>query len=94
MGGEGSMLHMINTIKANRALRRSKRRKFKNSNMSMTSYKDRYVKEVEISDKDLLIIKEQIKTKIKRDRRKHLVFSVVLFSIFIFIVVHYWGNIF
>ena len=33
MPGEGSMLHAINTIRANRALRRSKRRKFRNETL-------------------------------------------------------------
>ena len=98
MGGEGSMLHAINTIRANRALRGSKRRKFRNkmlrlkfqnsSKRNINSYKK------DISKEDLEKVKNQIRLQIIKDQEKSYILSIIFLCVFVLILSYFWTYIF
>lgn len=94
MAGEGSMLHTINTLKNNRNLRRSKRRKFRNQNSSSLNYGENPIVTLKISDEKLQIIKKKIRLRIKKDKRKNLIMSSILFSIVALLLLYFWRYLF
>lgn len=98
MSGAGSMLNMQNTLKSNKDLRRSKRRKFRNETLISTSQNsakreiNRFKKD--ISKEDLEGVKKQIRIQIKKNQKKYFVLSIVLFSVFMLILSYFWTYIF
>ncbi|NJB69718.1 hypothetical protein GGR42_000180 [Saonia flava] len=91
MGGEGSMSHAITSLRENRALLR-KRRTFKEireyyanlSGKTRLDFKN-------VSPEELLIIRNKIIEKAKKDKKKEILISIValgLVSLFIYLV--YW----
>lgn len=98
MAGEGFMLHTINTLKANRALRRSKRRKFRNETLKSTSRNSEKIEinrfKKDISSVALEEVKHQIRIQIKKDQKKYFVISIILFSLTALILSYYWKYIF
>ena len=84
------MLHMINTLKSNLALRRSKRRKFKNAKDDVYTSTKWYYKKPSISDEDLEKIKTKIRTQTKKDKRRYFVLRMILFTLFTLILLYYW----
>ena len=89
MGGEGSMSHMIISMRINRALLRSKRRKFRNQKISQVSTILRKWKKIEISEDELKQIKKEIKAKIQKDKRLYNLVAIALTLLFIFLVYHF-----
>ncbi|HIP49730.1 MAG TPA: hypothetical protein EYG92_12305 [Lutibacter sp.] len=89
MGGEGSMSHMIISMRINRALRRSKRRKFRNQKISQVSTILRKWKKIEISEEELQQIKKEIKAKIQKDKRLYNLVAIALTLLFILLVYHF-----
>lgn len=94
MGGEGSMLHMINTLKNNRNLRRSRRRKFKNAKDEVNASIEWQYKAPNISDEKLEQIKNEIRLQTQKDQKKHFILSVALFMLFILVLSVFWKYIF
>ncbi len=94
MAGEGSMLHMINTLKNNRNLRRSKRRKFRNQNSSSLNTDEKPIVTLEISDEKLENIKQEIRMRVKKERRNNRIFNISLFSLFGLLLLYFWSYIF
>ncbi len=90
MGGEGSMLHMINTLKNNRNLRRSKRRKFRNDNTSSSGYHRNKFVSPDISDEKLKSIKEDIRRRVKREKLRNALIGGIVFSVFGLLIVYLW----
>jgi len=94
MSGAGSMLDMQNTLRNNRNLKRSKRRKFRNEGSLSSDYKKNRFESVDISDEKLQIIKKEIRLRIKKDKRKNLIISSILFSIVALILLYFWKYLF
>lgn len=94
MGGEGSMQLSIYTLKSNRALRRSKQRRFLNGGVEKPT---RYIHKrlyPQLSDKELEAVKKSIRAKIRR--RNLIVNSIgsILFIISALVVLLFWNHIF
>ena len=87
MGGEGSMLHMITTLRNNKALLH-KHSLFKKSD----SFKDKRILYAKFSNgaiNNRKLTKEELKViraKIKAQKRKQLIIDVLLFGVIIVII--------
>lgn len=89
MGGEGSMYHMIVSMRINRSLRRSKRRKFRNLKRQAVSAQVKKWKDVEISKTELQQIKKEIRAKISKEKRMYNLVALVLSLLFSFIAYYF-----
>jgi len=89
MGGEGSMSHMIISLRINRALRRSKRRKFKNQKNFKASSNSKNWKHIAISEEELKQIKKEIRAKVSKDIRLYNWIAVILTLLFVLLLYHY-----
>ena len=87
MGGEGSMIHMIQTLRNNRELRRSKKRLFQNRNGEIkTHYRE--IKTKEFTQEQIEKSIKQIQKRSKRERIwKNVIYSI-LFSLFALLVIY------
>lgn len=98
MSGAGSMLNMVNTLRNNRNLRRSKQRKFRNEtpNPKFQNSSKREIKSFkkDISKEDLEKVKKQIRLQIIKDQERSYILSIVLLCIFALILSYFWTDIF
>ena len=84
MGGAGHMLHAIKSLKQNRDLLKSRRSKNRvGNNATGTAVKIEFK---EVSPEELQIIKETIRARAMRSKRKNLVLGVSLFSILTIVI--------
>lgn len=85
MGGFGSMSHAISSMKANMALRKSKRTQ-KSKNYQKGNYKEREFNFPKVSEKELEKIKADIRAKGKRQRLIEnsiiAILTLIVFSLF------------
>lgn len=88
MGGEGSMSHMIITMRINRALRRSKRRKFRKQKSLQSSHNQKW-KYIEISEEELQKIKKEIKHKVQQQQLLYNSVAVILLIITVWVLYHF-----
>jgi hypothetical protein len=75
MGGEGSMLHAIKTLKQNRAL--LKKRRSKNANDLIGDGQTK-VEFKTVSPEEMAIIKESIRAEARKKRKKDIILAVVV----------------
>ncbi|MAU70712.1 MAG: hypothetical protein CML04_01330 [Pseudozobellia sp.] len=75
MGGEGSMLHAIKSLKANRALLKQKRSKDFKSYIGDGKTKVQFKK---VSEEELAKIKENIRLEARISRNKEILLVIVI----------------
>ena len=96
-GGAGNAMDMINRMRQNRAMRASKRDKFKENNQKGIYSKKTDLKVEydfpEISEKDLEHLKSEIREKVQRENKKQILimlFGVIIcFTIIILFIKYY-----
>ncbi len=90
MGGEGSMMSMINSLKNNKAMR-NERKHLTDSSYNLTGKTE--LEFVKKSDEELQEIRQKIKLKAKQQHRKMMIiyFVVVFIVLFgIYIMLRNW----
>jgi len=90
MPGEGSMLHMIITLRNNRNLRRSRRRRFLNRENETGPNNVRLFHRQDISSDQLQMVKQEIRMRTKKERRKTLTITTIVFTILGFFLIYLW----
>lgn len=87
MGGFGSMLHAVSSMKANMALKRSKRRE-KSKDYKKGTYKEREFNFPKVSGEELEKIRAALRAKrLKRRKKEYLITGIVSLIVFILL---YW----
>ncbi len=84
-GGGGHIFDMNNRIKSNRALKNSRKKKFKQSSAYLLDKrKDNFfIQTKELSDKERKIMKQKIRFRLLKQRKKQL---ILLSLIFLFVL--------
>ena len=80
MGGEGSMLHAIKSLKNNRALVK-KRKSRSHSDLLLDGNSKTQVEFKKVSPQELERIKDEIRKEARRGRLKELVICILVFGI-------------
>lgn len=94
MGGEGNILHMIQTLKNNRRLKKSIRRKFKNGEIVESTHKDWQLYKPDVTEKEMEEIIEKIRLKVQRQNKVYSYMRFVLFAILIAVIAYFWKYLF
>lgn len=83
----GHVQEMINRMKANEALKRSRREKKKSLNdlyLSAAEKDHSAIREVKLSENEMNVVKDKIRNELKKERRKEIIITTVL-SVVLFI---------
>jgi hypothetical protein len=94
MPGEGFMLHMINTLRDNRRLKRSIRRKFKKGETVDATHQDWEIQQLNISEEELQKVIDKIKKSIDKENKTQLIIGSILFGSFLIVILYYWEFLF
>ena len=89
MGGFGSMLHAASTMKANMALRKSKRTQ-KSKNYQKGTYKKHELNFPKVSEEELQKIMVAIRAKGKRQRTINYTLTGIFTAIVFLLIYRYW----
>lgn len=86
MGGEGHMMEMNRRLKQNRQARRSKRKGYRD-NFDSTTLSKQKLKFKEIPLEELKLLKEKIKSRLKRERIiRNSIFWLTISSLIIVLI--------